>query len=476
MRTEGTPPSMSSLQDASTSTNQEDHGTMTAESETDESHPTSVSPTTEMPAVGTDAAESLLNSILGAPKIESIEAGVAEGADFVTSAMDGENSRGSLENVPLAGSQAQMPPNAGPSSGGRRRHRCDFCGESFARPDILIAHLRRHTQEKPFECADCGKRFAHEYNLTRHGNVHRQERYECMECPKSYVTLQALSEHLQKFHDGRRPFTCRKCTKGFLLQRQLDGHVCALSTGQFLECKRCEHKFTHASHLYQHMQKRHPGYTPFGCSTCPARFNSKRDLNEHVRLGQHMDGVRGGSTQQESRPSSQPPNGADDGGLEDFVVLSDDDAQAPAPHANGASVPAVQADDFNATQPDLLNSIDAAAEQLAMFLRQQVAQPKLKPVASLPTANAPKPTDPSLIKVKYKRTDGKWIVVKNQPAMLTFRDFRALFSIPSDTKKRFIFQSVEDGLGFNEWTMVNDDDAPLPVLDGYITAEALEGA
>ena len=37
---------------------------------------------------------------------------------------------------------------------------CQFCHQEFSRPEHLKRHMHVHTQEKPFACAVCGKRFA----------------------------------------------------------------------------------------------------------------------------------------------------------------------------------------------------------------------------------------------------------------------------------------------------------------------------
>ena len=53
----------------------------------------------------------------------------------------------------------------------RGQHECDVCEKHFTQSGSLKAHVRIHTNEKPYECDVCEKRFRHSQGLKYHKPV-----------------------------------------------------------------------------------------------------------------------------------------------------------------------------------------------------------------------------------------------------------------------------------------------------------------
>lgn len=76
-----------------------------------------------------------------------------------------------------------------------------------AHKGCLIAHLSVHTGVKPYECADCGRRFARKIALTLHRRKHTGEKpYVCPheDCLYRTAYKYALKSHMHRKHPQAR--------------------------------------------------------------------------------------------------------------------------------------------------------------------------------------------------------------------------------------------------------------------------------
>ncbi|KAF2099250.1 hypothetical protein NA57DRAFT_55227 [Rhizodiscina lignyota] len=89
-----------------------------------------------------------------------------------------------------------------------KRFQCDLCPNSFTRKENLVGHVRAaHSNERPFACKECGKRFVRKNDRDRHEKQHsapkqfrcggRQPSGQSLGCGRAFHRLDALKSHLR---------------------------------------------------------------------------------------------------------------------------------------------------------------------------------------------------------------------------------------------------------------------------------------
>ncbi|XP_055951454.1 zinc finger protein 26-like [Argiope bruennichi] len=109
---------------------------------------------------------------------------------------------------------------------------CEVCKKRFKNQVLLEKHKCVSDGPRPFLCKICGRRFLRIYHLERHLAVHKRKKelfggvrndskdssdekpYECDKCEKRYKTEIDLSKH-RCDNDGPRTFVCKECGKRF---------------------------------------------------------------------------------------------------------------------------------------------------------------------------------------------------------------------------------------------------------------------
>ncbi|XP_057351377.1 zinc finger protein 449-like [Manis pentadactyla] len=124
-------------------------------------------------------------------------------------------------------------------------------------PGDLIRHHPGHTEEMPFECAVCKRRFRQRSSLVLHLKTYSgQETYQCHECSMIFCSRVSFIRHLRIHTDGK-PHICQSCGKCFRRRRDLTVHQVTHTDERPFLCEYCGKMYRQKSSLSFHLKKPH---------------------------------------------------------------------------------------------------------------------------------------------------------------------------------------------------------------------------
>lgn len=148
-----------------------------------------------------------------------------------------------------------------------QRFECVICKRIFTDYNHWNIHKLIHFAEN--ECEICKKRFAYNYELTRHRRTHRCsisdsgmmntngeecKLFKCSVCKKEFTKSTHLVQH-KRVHKGEKRFECEICRKGFTKLVGLDRHSFEMhskDSSETFECDVCGKGFDELDGLEMH--------------------------------------------------------------------------------------------------------------------------------------------------------------------------------------------------------------------------------
>ncbi|KAM3587540.1 uncharacterized protein V6R79_008686 [Siganus canaliculatus] len=220
---------------------------------------------------------------------------------------------------------------------------CPVCARSFDSVKTLNRHIQCHTEERPYHCIHCKKRFKHMHGLKRHqiyaichkkivrfawkkelraGASHSSDAASadghqgaplkipvwCSNCGKHFEYPEALKEHQEKVCkvEVSKVMKCDDCGKEFKSMTMLKVHqrihdpLYCKECGKILanepaferhklmhqpmQCTMCDKTFTLLRRLREHYEKQHGFTGPYPCSQCDKTFSQLSYLAIHQRI------------------------------------------------------------------------------------------------------------------------------------------------------------------------------------------------
>jgi len=161
---------------------------------------------------------------------------------------------------------------------------CEHCKEGFVRQEALLSHYSKHTGVPylKYVCRECGKILKSPSALAMHCKQHTKKSVFCPEegCTFSCYLKSQLRQHI-KIHSGEKPYQCAECGRCFGRSNDMKNHV--LNVHQRFrphKCPECPKEFTLASSLKAHRQA-HINIRPYLCAECGKGFNHPSTLRKH---------------------------------------------------------------------------------------------------------------------------------------------------------------------------------------------------
>ncbi|XP_045509636.1 zinc finger protein 227-like [Colias croceus] len=161
---------------------------------------------------------------------------------------------------------------------------CKACSYSTKKSGNIIVHVRIHTNERPYTCSICPKRFKQIAALGFHQDYKHKKstlpQEKCKICGKICQGVKRLKQHIARVHNEPKT-QCTIC-KMSLRKRCLKTHMARHADHKDFTCEVCAQSFYTHSELITHRLRKHSEDKRYTCDLCPYKTSKSTLMNNHA--------------------------------------------------------------------------------------------------------------------------------------------------------------------------------------------------
>ena len=178
---------------------------------------------------------------------------------------------------------------------GLTERKCELCGKEFKKLESYKEHMKCHEMEKTgarkLMCDVCAMEFYLPKQLRAHMRRHGEKTFKCPEanCHWIFHFANELDAHM-KTHTNSRPFLCDICGYAAGTKNRLNRHHRTHTGERNYHCDYCTYKAGTATHLRRHMRI-HIGTKPYKCPYCTYSCNTHENIRKHIMKTKKHQGL-----------------------------------------------------------------------------------------------------------------------------------------------------------------------------------------
>ncbi|XP_066154943.1 zinc finger protein 58-like isoform X2 [Euwallacea fornicatus] len=168
---------------------------------------------------------------------------------------------------------------------------CPMCNiyKSY-KPVRVLKHMMIHSEDKPYLCADCGKKFKQLAQLKNHEALHKIPEdmptwstvKQCPKCSEFFSNSKSLKCHIKTIHEQIKPFICNICGHKSSRKAMLELHMRQHTASKPYKCDYCNFRTGDHNSLRKHLM-RHEGMVTYQCPYCPYSCIQAVSIKTHLQ-------------------------------------------------------------------------------------------------------------------------------------------------------------------------------------------------